>query len=198
MREVAEKGREERGKEGSRVEKRRRTGRRRGGGMEKSEGQRGLGGAFQSFFPSPAASELWSKVPPSYPISSTHLRPLPASLERMLSQRSRGPASLAHSFVLRLNMDLSSSFPFSGMPCPSLPSLVFQHLAQGDSSLGFPELHTSAVPHPRQEGEEGRQQEGRKDGILENSSPVRSKASNLESALQPWDPSTEKTFIKDF
>lgn len=34
MREVAEKGREERGKEGSRVEKRRRTGQKRGRGGE--------------------------------------------------------------------------------------------------------------------------------------------------------------------
>lgn len=99
MREVAEKGREERGKEGSRVEKRRRTGQKRVGvGKEKGEGQRGLGGALQPFFPSPTASEFWSKGPPSHPISSTHLRPPPASLERVLSQSSQGPASLAHSF----------------------------------------------------------------------------------------------------
>lgn len=61
-------------------------------------------------------------------------------------------------------MDLSSSFPFSGVPCPSLPSLVFQHLAHGDSSLGIPELHTSTTPHPRQEGEEERETMGGKEG----------------------------------
>lgn len=123
-----------------------------------------MGGAFQPFFPSPTAPELWSKGPHPHPTSSSHLRPLPASLERMLSQRSQGTCSLAHfSFILKLSMALSSSFLFPGVPCPSLPRLVSQHLTQGDSSSGIPELHTSSNSRS-QAGRGGRMGENRREG----------------------------------